>query len=119
MTNAEHHHWTHSLARPAGAVLVIALAGIALYGALGRSHVGPPPTVALSTVSSTQLDLNTATAAQLQLLPGVGPAIAQRIVDDRDARGPYRTIRDLDRVKGVGPRTLERLRPHLSISPAR
>jgi competence ComEA-like helix-hairpin-helix protein len=66
---------------------------------------GAPPRV-LRTIN-----VNTAGPAELELLPGIGPALAQRIVDDRAAHGPFRSVNDLDRVKGIGPRTLERLRP--------
>jgi competence ComEA-like helix-hairpin-helix protein len=57
--------------------------------------------------------LNAATAAQLDCLPGVGPSLAGRIIADREARGPYDRVDDLDRVPGVGKRLVERLRPLL------
>ena len=51
------------------------------------------------------LSLNHASAADLEALPGIGPALARRIVEGR----PYRTYRDLDRVKGIGPKKLKSL----------
>jgi competence protein ComEA len=48
-------------------------------------------------------------------LPGIGPVLAGRIVEDRTANGPYRQAADLLRVKGIGPATLARLRPRLSL----
>ncbi len=54
-----------------------------------------------------RVSVNSAAAEQLQSLPGVGPAIAQRIVDHR----PYSRVDDLLRVPGIGPSTLQRLRP--------
>ncbi len=48
------------------------------------------------------VDLNHASATQLQTLPGIGPVLAQRIVDDRDANGPFSSVSDLTRVSGVG-----------------
>lgn len=58
-----------------------------------------------------RLDVNRASEAELRLLPGVGPAIAQRLVRDRRKRGPYRRAGDITRVRGIGPRMLARLRP--------
>jgi competence protein ComEA len=69
-------------------------------------------------VAGSTLDINRATAADLELLPGIGPALARRIVEDRDRTGPFRTIDEVDRVRGIGPRTLERLRPFLRIETA-
>lgn len=65
--------------------------------------------------AATRLNVNTATQAQLELLPGVGPALAQRIIADREKNGPYTAIDQLDRVKGIGPKTIEKLRPHLRV----
>jgi competence protein ComEC len=53
------------------------------------------------------VNVNTATAAELEALPGIGPVIARRIVEGR----PYRSVDDLDRVKGIGPKRLEEIRP--------
>jgi competence protein ComEA len=54
------------------------------------------------------INVNTATARELELLPQIGPALAQRIIEER-ARGRFRSVRDLERVRGIGPRTVERL----------
>jgi competence protein ComEA len=64
------------------------------------------------------LELNTATAADLEALPGIGPRTASAVLADRDARGPYATVEELMRVRGIGPGTLRRLRPLLRVSPA-
>ena len=56
-----------------------------------------------------QVDLNRADAAELTRLPGVGAALARRIVADRTERGPFRTLADLDRVPGIGPALLKRV----------
>jgi competence protein ComEA len=50
-----------------------------------------------------KLDLNTATAAELDALPGIGPVLAQRIVDHRTQHGPFRSVDELDDVPGIGP----------------
>ena len=64
----------------------------------------------------TRIDLNRATAAELEDLPGIGPAIAARILEER-SRKPFRTVADLVRVKGIGPKNLERLRERVTVSP--
>ena len=62
-----------------------------------------------------RIDPNTASLEDLLGLPGVGPVLAGRILEDRRQNGPYRSLQDLIRVKGIGVRTLEKLRPHLRI----
>jgi len=59
------------------------------------------------------IDPSTASLAVLRTLPGVGPVLAARIIEDRVRNGPYRTPDDLRRVKGIGEATLERIRGNL------
>ena len=61
------------------------------------------------------LDLNTATQAQLDALPGVGPATAAAIVDDRRQHGPFTSVDDLARVRGIGPAKLAALRTRVRV----
>lgn len=56
-----------------------------------------------------RLDLNTATAVQLQSLPGIGPVLAERIVAHRDASGPFTEVGQLREVTGIGERTFQGL----------
>jgi competence protein ComEA len=60
-----------------------------------------------------QLDINTADWPELALLPKVGPTLAQRIVESRRDHGPFDSIEDLRRVRGIGPKTLDGMRPYL------
>ena len=60
-----------------------------------------------------RLDVNTASAAALERLPEVGPALAQRIVDDRRLHGPFHTPEALMRVKGIGPKTYDTLQDYV------
>jgi len=61
------------------------------------------------------VDINRAEAAELSQLPVIGPALAKRIVEHRGVHGRFRTVDDLRRVKGIGPKTLEAIRPHVSV----
>ena len=61
------------------------------------------------------VNVNTATLAQLETLPGIGPVIAGRIIEYRTANGLFRSINQLETVKGIGPKTLEKLRPFVSL----
>jgi competence protein ComEA len=63
------------------------------------------------------LELDRATAPEWERLPGIGPSLAARIVADRAERGPFRSPEGLLRVRGIGPRTLERIRPYLAPAP--
>jgi competence protein ComEA len=54
--------------------------------------------------------LSTATAEELQTIPGVGPVTAERIIQYREQNGPFRSVEDLDAVPGIGPKRLEQLR---------
>ena len=61
------------------------------------------------------LDLNRASAAELDALPGIGPVLAARIVEQRERGGAFRRLEDLMAVRGVGPRLLERLRARVQV----
>jgi len=65
-----------------------------------------------------RLDVDRAGLDDWERLPGIGQALAARIVADREARGPFGTPDGLLRVRGIGPRTLERIRPFLRSVPA-
>ena len=91
------------------AVTLAALGGLA-FGVHREPLASAPPIVPV--VVSPAINLNTADAAELQLLPRIGPALSARIIEDRDANGPFESLEDLQRVRGIGPRTVEIIRPH-------
>lgn len=63
------------------------------------------------------VDINTAQVPDLLLLPDIGESLARRIVDERAANGAFRDHDDLLRVRGIGPKTLERIKPYLRPMP--
>ena len=67
----------------------------------------PPPTIQFS------LDINTADAPELSQLPGIGPTMAQRIITYRQQHGPFPSVVAVERVSGIGPVTLEQIRPYI------
>ena len=64
--------------------------------------------------SARQIDVNTADVAALERLPGIGPTLAQRIMEYREAHGPFSAPEELSNVKGVGPKTYETLRDYVT-----
>jgi competence protein ComEA len=97
--------WPHA-AQLAAAFLLGAAAALLAVRVL-QAPSGRP----FDLVAAPPLDLNRAEAADLLQLPGVGPTLANRIVDVRDSRGGFRNADDLRSVPGVGPARLEKLRP--------
>lgn len=64
------------------------------------------------------IDVNIAPLSELDLLPGIGPALGQRIIDHRDEHGPFNRIEDLTQVSGIGPRTLDKMRTLITLGEA-
>lgn len=94
----------------AGASLVVAAA----ISAARRSLPAAPAAPLVEIPERTSVDLNRAGAVELALLPRVGPAIAARIVESRREQGAFQSVDDLERVPGIGPVMLERIRPWAS-----
>jgi competence ComEA-like helix-hairpin-helix protein len=78
-----------------------------------RPHQGQPhqgrPQRDREPAPTRMIDVNSASVAELQLLPGIGPTLARRIAADRAANGPFASLEDLGRVPGIGPLTVERI----------
>lgn len=69
-----------------------------------------------TTLPERRIDLNRAPRSELILLPGIGPRLAERIVQDREVNGPFGSLDELQRVRGIGPRTVERIAPLTVVS---
>jgi competence protein ComEA len=76
---------------------------------------GVPVELRIPGVSRELLDLNRAGIEELQVLPGIGPALAERILESRSREGRFQVPEDLLRVRGIGPATLDRLRPLIRV----
>ena len=95
--------------------LLIALAGMLIYWWSHGGHRGrlvelddDTPQTALF-----QIDLNSADWPEITQLPRIGETLARRIVDNRQEYGPFRSVDELNRVPGIGPKTIARTRPYL------
>ena len=64
------------------------------------------------------MNINTASAKELEALPGIGAAKAQAIVEYRTQNGAFKTVDELDKVKGIGPKMVEKLRPEATVGNA-
>jgi competence protein ComEA len=93
--------WIPRVGADAPALVDVDVPGPSAGGAPGAAGDGPAATTSLSSASP----------AQLEELPGVGPATAAAIVAHREANGPFRTVDDLLEVRGIGPAKLEQIRP--------
>jgi competence protein ComEA len=98
-----------------GVLLALGLPLLVVYG--GRiSGWGRPPVAVERSASSAyevKLDINPASWIEWEQLDGIGETLAKRIVADREAHGPFGSIEELRRVKGIGAKTVERMRPWL------
>ena len=87
--------------------------------ASGVSAVSQTSDTASGAASSSEpqekLDLNTATQEELDALPGIGPVKAEAILQYREESGPFRTVEEIMEVEGIGEKTLEQLRPYVTV----
>jgi competence protein ComEA len=97
-------------------VALAAMIGHWLYHGGHRGRMIEVDRVEPGTIAFT-VDLNEADWPELTVLPGVGETLAKRIVEYRQEHGPFHDFDDLRRVRGIGPRTLERLTPYLRPMP--
>ena len=82
-----------------------------------KVEVGPHPRVPppASSPGAVLVSLNSADALELESIPGIGPAKAAAIIQERDRRGGFAAVEDLLAVQGIGPATLEAIRPYVTL----
>ena len=96
--------------------LVFVLAGLS-NAANAQSSAPKTPPPADQSSPAQQLNLNTATAADLAKLPGIGPAVAARIVEYRQKNGGFKKAEELMNVKGIGEKTFLKLKALVTVTP--
>ena len=89
------------------------LAGLLAVGTVGAAPA--PQKAGEAGKTGAVVDLNVATEAQLQDVPGIGPSLAKKIVEFRKENGPFKTVDDLMKIRGIGEKSIERLRPYLTV----
>ena len=94
-----------------------------LLGSLPSTTVAaqtkPPARAAVKPASTAVINLNTATASDLEGLPGIGAKTAARILEYRQKNGPFKKVEELMNVRGVGEKNFLKLKPQLSIAAAK
>jgi competence protein ComEA len=95
-------------------VVLAALAAVAPPPAAAQEKAAKPKT---SAAPVTPLNLNTATAAQLEKLPGVGARTAQLIVEHRQKNGGFKKVEELMNIKGIGEKSFLKLKPLVTVAP--
>ncbi len=96
------------------AVVTLSLPHVSRVAALGRPDAPP-----VGQETQPRVDLNSASVAQLQALPGVGPRTAERIVEYRDAHGPFTKVEELMNVQGIGEKSFLKMRQLVVVSTPR
>jgi len=94
-----------------GVLLVVLAAAVATPA--GQTQARQAPKVEVSA----PIDLNTATATQLEALPGIGPKTAERIVEYRDKNGGFKKIEELMNVRGIGEKNFLRIKDLITVTP--
>jgi len=100
-------------------VLAVVLAGPVFAPAVVSAQQQPAAQAPEKAAASTTVNLNTATADQLDSLPGVGPAMAARILEYRQKNGGFKKIEELMNIKGIGEKNFLKLKPLVTVTPAK
>jgi competence protein ComEA len=103
--------WAASAMKPTGDTMFKRIRSIITLSTLAATLFAASPAFAAPALEG-QININTATVEQLELLPGIGPAMAKKIVDYR-ANKPFQETTHLIRIKGIGPKTYAKFKQYL------
>jgi competence protein ComEA len=97
-------------------LLFVVLGLLAIAVAAPAAQKAPAAKSATTATAAAPVNLNTATQAQLESLPGIGPSAAQRILEYRQKNGSFKKIEDLMNVKGIGEKSFLKLKPLITVA---
>ncbi|HET7106544.1 MAG TPA: helix-hairpin-helix domain-containing protein [Candidatus Acidoferrum sp.] len=89
--------------------------GVHVFAAIFALTLAAVPALAKKKPPAHPVNINTANSADLQQVPGIGPATAQKILDTRKSYGTFKSVDDLLAIKGIGPKKLEKMRKYLTV----
>ena len=92
---------------------------LALVSGTARVFAAPAATAKAAQSEARPIDLNTADSAALESVPGIGKSLSQRILAFREKNGAFQSVDDLLKVQGIGEKSIQKLRPYLTVAKAR
>lgn len=99
-------------------IVVLLVLGLGVANSAAQES-SPRAAASSSSSASAPINLNTASVAQLETLPGIGRSTAERILEYRQKNGSFKKIEDLMNVRGVGEKSFLKLKPLITVAPAK
>jgi competence protein ComEA len=97
-------------------LVILAVLAMAAIPAAAAQQKSPGTKSSSAAAPTTPVNINTATQEQLEALPGLGPKVAQRIIEYRQKNGNFKKVEDLMNVKGIGEKSFLKLKPSLTVT---
>ena len=101
-------------------IVALLVSAVVLASVAASPLVASPAPPAKATASEARpIDINAADGAALETVPGIGKSLSQRILAFREKNGPFQTVDDLLKVQGIGEKSIQKLRPYLTVTKGR